>query len=243
MLRRWLGWPRAYRFEPEVSHATCVLNTKGWRGMDPFLEQRRQMVEATIEARGVRDARVLEAMRQVPRHLFVPEDLRASAYLDGPLPIGEGQTISQPYIVAIMTAALGLRPEDRVLEIGTGSGYGAAVLGRLASNVETLERHETLAAQAKERLRAAGFENVRVHHADGTLGWPAQAPYNGISVTAGGTRIPEALLWQLAQGGRLVMPVGSAEAQSLMRVTRTPDGHFDREDLGPVRFVPLVGST
>ncbi|MHB8879096.1 MAG: protein-L-isoaspartate(D-aspartate) O-methyltransferase [Myxococcaceae bacterium] len=198
------------------------------------------MVALTVEGRGIRDPRVLSALREVPRHLFVPPELSWQAYEDAPLPIGEGQTISQPYVVALMAQALGLSPGDRVLEVGTGSGYGAAVLSRLAAEVFTIERHEALARTAAERLGRVGYANVSVLHGDGSRGWPAHAPYQGIAVTAAGPRIPEPLLWQLAPGGRLVMPVGKEDAQQLIRVTRDPSGAFRTEDLGAVRFVPLV---
>jgi protein-L-isoaspartate(D-aspartate) O-methyltransferase len=206
------------------------------------LEEREAMVAAQIAARGVRDPEVLRAMREVPREAFLPPELEEFAYRDSPLPIERGQTISQPYIVALMTAALQLRPQDRVLEVGTGSGYAAAVLSRIAREVVTIERHEELAAIATDRLRRLGHENVRVVHGDGTLGWLDGAPYDAIIVAAGGPVIPESLLDQLAVGGRLVIPVGEdRDLQTLMRVTRRPDGSLEREPLGDVRFVPLVG--
>ncbi len=206
-------------------------------------DKREQMVRDQIAGRGVRDSAVLEAMRAVPREAFLPPELEEFAYHDTPLPIAEGQTISQPYIVALMTEALQLRPGDRVLEIGTGSGYAAAILGRVASEVYTIERHEELAAVATRRLRELGFHNVRVRHGDGTLGWPEHAPFDAIVVTAGGPKVPRALLEQLAVGGRLVIPVGEEkDLQTLLRVMRTPDGRLVEEDLGGVRFVPLIGA-
>jgi len=200
------------------------------------------MVRSQVSARGIRDPAVLRAMREVAREAFLPPELAEFAYRDSPLPIACKQTISQPYIVALMTAALALRPGDRVLEIGTGSGYAAAVLSRVARQVYTVERHEELAAAAAARLRELGYANVSVLHGDGTLGWPEHAPYDAIVVAAGGPGVPEALLDQLAPGGRLVMPMGeSRDLQTLIRVTRRADGGLDREDLGDVRFVPLVG--
>jgi protein-L-isoaspartate(D-aspartate) O-methyltransferase len=190
----------------------------------------------------VTDARVREAMLAVPREAFVDPELAAHAQEDGPLPIGEGQTISQPLVVALMAQALELGPDDRVLEVGAGSGYAAAVLGRLAARVDALEVREGLARRAAANLAAAGVANVAVHHADGTAGWPQGAPYDAISVAAGGPRVPAALREQLAPGGRLVMPVGRRpERQRLVRVRRGPAGEDAVEDLGiPVRFVPLV---
>mgnify|MGYP006284662405 CR=1 FL=1 len=201
------------------------------------------MVREQIESRGVRDARVLEAMREVPREAFVPSGLTASAYEDGPLPIGEGQTISQPYIVAMMVEALNPRPGERALEIGAGSGYAAAVLGRLAGEVEAVEVHGSLARSAARRVAELEYDNVRVHHADGTEGWPARAPYDAILVSACGREVPGPLLEQLAAGGRMVIPIGDGPSgQELLRVTRRPDGGLGRERLGGVRFVPLGGA-
>src|SRR6516162_5244840 len=210
--------------------------------MSDLSSQRDRMVERQIVSRGVRDPAVLAAMRSVPRERFLPPDLAEFAYQDSPLPIAQGQTISQPFIVALMTEALGLGPDDRVLEIGTGSGYAAAVLACIAREVYTIERHEELAETARTRLEELRFHNVIVRHGDGTLGWPEHAPYDAIVVAAGGPRIPEPLLAQLAPGGRLVIPVGEDKAQELVRVTRRADGSFEREDLGGVRFVPLVGA-
>ena len=205
-------------------------------------EARRQaMVDLQIAARGVRDPRVLEAMRTIPREAFVPERLAEFAYDDTPLPIAEEQTISQPYVVALMAEALELRPGDRVLEIGAGSGYAAAVLGKAAGEVWAVERHGTLAAEAQARLARLGFDNVHVVHGDGTLGLAAHAPFDAIVVAAGGPDVPQALLDQLASGGRLVIPVGrDPREQSLLRVRRSETG-FVYEDLGAVRFVPLIG--
>lgn len=190
----------------------------------------------------IRSEAVLEAMRIVPRHAFVPRAFRNRAYADSPLPIGEDQTISQPYIVALMTEAADIRPEDRVLEVGAGSGYSAAVLSRLAAEVYTIERHRLLAEQAAARLREAGRANVQVRVGDGTLGWPESAPFDAIVVTAGGAEVPEPLRRQLGPGGRLIMPVGEdPRRQNLLKITRQPDGGFVEKELGPVLFVPLVG--
>lgn len=210
---------------------------------EPNMEkQREQMVARQIEGRGLTDPAVLAAMREVPREAFVSEKHRQFAYDDGPLPIPEGQTISQPYVVALMIQMLHLKPEDRVLEIGTGSGYAAAILSRIASEVHTVERMEALVEYARQNLAAVGYENVHVHQGDGTLGWPDQAPYDAIIVAAGGPNIPQALKNQLAVGGRLVMPVGSEQrAQRLVRLTRLDEGDYERETLSHVRFVPLIG--
>lgn len=201
---------------------------------------RARMVEADLRERGIRDGRVLDAMGEVRRELFVPERLRLAAYDDMPLPIGEGQTISQPFVVARMAELAEVRPGDRVLEIGTGSGYGAAVLGRLAAHVVTLERYGRLVRGAVRALVAAGADNVEVHHDDGTRGWPSGSPYDAIVVTAGAREVPPALVDQLADGGRLVMPVGwSPDAERLVVVRRRGD-ELARRDLDPVRFVPLL---
>lgn len=202
-----------------------------------------EMVERDIASRGVRDVHVLEAMRTVPREAFVPASWREQAYDDRPLPIDAGQTISQPYIVALMCEALQLTGDERVLEIGTGSGYAAAVLSRLAAQVDTVERIAELAEGAARVLSELNVSNVRVHCADGTLGWPDAAPYDAITVTAGGPVVPPALLAQLAPGGRLVMPVGSNRGwQDLVRVTRAGPDDFRTESLCEVAFVPLMGT-
>jgi protein-L-isoaspartate(D-aspartate) O-methyltransferase len=206
-------------------------------------EDRERMVATQIEARSITDPLVLHAMRTVPRERFVPASLARFAYDDGPLPIGHDQTISQPYIVAVMTQAAGLKPGARALEIGTGSGYGAAVLSRIAAEVYAVERVGALADAARDRLAELGYGNVHVLAGDGTLGWAAHAPYDAIVVTAGGPRVPKALLDQLAVGGRLVMPVGpAARHQRLVRVTRTDAHEYAYEDLEEVAFVPLIGA-
>jgi len=209
----------------------------------PFQEQREQMVTRQVVSRGVRDENTLRAMRMVPRERFVPEHLAEFAYEDSPLPIDEGQTISQPFVVALMIDALDLLPGDRVLEIGAGSGYAAAVLSRIAAEVFAVERHASLADLARTRMEAIGYDNVRILCGDGTLGWPEHAPYDAILVSAGGPSVPQSLLEQLAIGGRLIIPVGSeARSQELMRITRTGEHKFDEESLGRVQFVPLIGS-
>jgi protein-L-isoaspartate(D-aspartate) O-methyltransferase len=203
---------------------------------------RQQMIDRDLKGRGIRDPRVLAAMAAVPREAFLPGDLEEFAYDDRPLPIAADQTISQPFIVALMAEALRLAPDDKVLEIGTGSGYAAAVLAELAARVDTIERHAELADGAREVLARLGYQNVEVRCADGTLGWPERAPYQAIVVAAGGPDLPPALLDQLAVGGRLVMPVGPARLQKLVRVTRIARQQYRREDLGDVTFVPLVGA-
>jgi len=205
---------------------------------------RERMVAAQIAGRGVRDARVLAAMREMPRHLFVPEAVRRDAYDDRPLPIGDGQTISQPYIVAAMTATLAPGATDRVLEIGTGSGYQAAILARLARSVVTIERHASLAVRAEQTLAELGIANVRVVVGDGSNGYPPEAPYERILVTAGAPAVPETLKAQLADGGRLVIPVGSEGFQRLMRIDRHGEREgtvFTEQEGEGCVFVPLIG--
>ena len=204
--------------------------------------ERDEMVRHQVEARGVRDQLVLKAMRKVPREMFVPENLREFAFDDNPLPIAEGQTISQPYIVAFMIEAMGLKGGEKVLEVGTGSGYAAAILSQIALDVYTVERLQTLADEAKYALQEADCFNVHVMHGDGTRGWPEHAPYDAIVVAAGGPQIPEALKQQLKIGGRLVIPVGTTRTnQELVRVTRLSETRFKTEEIADVRFVPLIG--
>lgn len=206
-------------------------------------DQRHRMVDLHLRSRDIRDPAVLAAFAAIPRDEFVPPDLVERAYDDAPLPIGSGQTISQPYVVAMTVQALQLSGGERVLEIGTGSGYAAAILGAIAGEVVTIERLGELAETAARRLARLGITNVEVHHADGTLGWPAKAPYEAIAVAAGAPPDPPpALLEQLAIGGRLVLPLGDAEHQRLVRITRRGPDDYVREDLGDVRFVPLVGA-
>ena len=205
---------------------------------EPYANERRVMVESQIRARGVRDKQVLAAMAKVPRHLFVPEDLRRHAYADEPLPIGQGQTISQPYIVAYMTEALGLKGGEKVLEVGTGSGYQTAVLAEIAGSVWTVEIVEALARRARAILDGLGYANVHFRVGDGSAGWSEEAPFDAVMVTAAAARIPGTLEDQLAVGGRMVVPVGT-DAQELQLVRRGKTG-FQRQSLLAVRFVPLV---
>lgn len=202
--------------------------------------RRLEMVDRQIKARGVSDPLVLAAMRKVPRHLFVPEDYTDAAYDDRPLPIGQGQTISQPYMVAIMTETLKLRGGEKVLEIGTGSGYQSAILAEIANHVVTIERKEGLQKEAARLLRELGYVNVESLVGDGSKGHAPGAPYDGIIVTAGAPQVPSSLLDQLAEGGRLVIPVGNAFHQTLTRVTRT-EGGTETESLEGCVFVPLIG--
>lgn len=203
---------------------------------------RERMVASQIARRGVTDPRVLAAMRAVPREAFVAEGMEEFAYEDSPLPIEEGQTISQPYIVAVMTEAAKLEPGNRVLDVGTGSGYAAAVLSRIAGKVFSIERHRPLADVARERFAQLGYKNIEVRHGDGTLGWPEAAPFDAILVAAGGPEVPEALRRQLKIGGRMIIPIGKlGDVQELVRVIRDGEDSFHEEDLGPVTFVPLIG--
>ena len=206
-----------------------------------FGRARRQMVEEQIEARGVTDPGVLEAMRLVPRHEYVPAEYRAVAYSDTPLPIGLNQTISQPYIVALMTELLQTEPDDRLLEIGTGSGYQAAVAAELVSEVYSIEIIPELARSAAERLDRLGVSNVFVRAGDGYLGWPEQGPFDGILVTAGAEHIPEPLVEQLKPGARMIIPVGESSSFQILKVIETlPGGEVEIRDVTPVRFVPLI---
>lgn len=207
-----------------------------------FARQRQEMVERQIRRRGIRTPAILNAMREVPREEFVLDEYRASAYDDAPLPIPAEQTISQPYVVALMIRALNLSPESRVLEIGSGSGYASALLSRMVREVHAVERHRELVSYACERLQKLGYGNVHVHHADGSKGWPEAAPYDGILVSASGPRVPAVLEQQLAIGGRLVMPIGSARSmQHLVRLTRVSEDNYRQQNMGGVRFVPLIG--
>jgi protein-L-isoaspartate(D-aspartate) O-methyltransferase len=210
--------------------------------MPDLSRARDRMVDVQIARRGVRDPHVLNAMRQVPREAFVEPGFEEFAYEDGPLPIGEGQTISQPYIVALMIEAAEVRSGDRVLEVGAGSGYAAAVMSRIADRVYAIERHPSLGEAAQERFRRLGYDNIELRVGDGTLGWPDAAPFDAILVAAGGPEVPQALKEQLAVGGRLVIPVGAEEGhQTLLTVTRTGQANYEEEDLGGVMFVPLIG--
>jgi protein-L-isoaspartate(D-aspartate) O-methyltransferase len=210
--------------------------------MMDYTVARRRMVEQHIIGRGVEDQRVIQAMLQVPRHCFVEPGLQSHAYGDGSLPIGEKQTISQPYIVAVMTASLGLSGSERILEIGTGSGYQTAILARLAKRVYSVERIASLASRARRILDQLNLYNINIKIGDDTVGWKEQAPFDGILVAAGGPEVPDAYLQQLDIGGRLVMPVGDRDTQVLVRFTRTDHGYI-KESLMDCRFVPLIGQS
>jgi protein-L-isoaspartate(D-aspartate) O-methyltransferase len=208
---------------------------------DPYLAARQRMITEDIQRRGIDDRRVLQAMLKVERHLFAPELYRPMAYADRPLPIGEGQTISQPYIVALMTYHLHLTPEDRVLEIGTGSGYQAAVLAELAKEVYSLEIIEQLARTAQERLQALGYKNVRVKSGDGFYGWPEHAPYDAIMITCATPRIPERLVAQLREGGRMILPLGNQPFHQALTLVTKKAGRIEQRSLEDVVFVPMTG--
>jgi protein-L-isoaspartate(D-aspartate) O-methyltransferase len=209
---------------------------------DQYGAMRQRMVDDDLRGRGIRDARVLKVMGEVPRHLFVDKRQRDQAYADHPLPIGEGQTISQPYVVALMTEALKLKPTDRVLEIGTGSGYQAAVLAGIVKEVYTIEIRKALADSAATRLRELGYRNVAVKYADGYFGWPEHAPFDAIIITASANHIPPPLIKQLKEGGNLIIPLGSTVFyQTLTLVTKKMGGKLSVEQLGPVAFVPMTG--
>jgi protein-L-isoaspartate(D-aspartate) O-methyltransferase len=204
--------------------------------------EREAMIQRQLKQRGIEEPYILEAFRAVPRELFVSSDLRRLAYSDQPLPIEAEQTISQPYIVALMIQAAGVKSSDHVLEVGAGSGYAAAVIGRIAARVVAIERQATLVPIARERMDRLGYSNVEIVEGDGTLGWPDGAPFDAILAAASGSHVPQALMDQLAPGGRIVMPLGNAgSVQQLIKATKQPDGNITREDLGPVRFVPLIG--
>ncbi|MCK4556868.1 MAG: protein-L-isoaspartate(D-aspartate) O-methyltransferase [Candidatus Aminicenantes bacterium] len=205
-----------------------------------FARKRERMVETQIEARGVKDDKVLEAMRKVPRHLFVPENMKLYAYRDEPLVIGEGQTISQPYIVAYMTEALQLKGRERILEVGTGSGYQAAVLAEIVQEVFSVELLESLSLKAQDKLKRLGYKNIHFRIGDGTLGWKELAPYDAIMVTAAPAKVPKALQEQLTIGGKMIIPVGAA-FQELVLLTREKR-KYKKKILLPVRFVPLIST-
>jgi len=242
----WRNWTlEVSRFASMIAPVGCE-NSEGRGGMhtdEDFESRRRQMVERQIASRGVDDERVLDAMRSVPRHEFVPQRHESMAYEDRPLPIGEAQTISQPYIVALMTEMAEIDPENRVLEVGAGSGYGAAVSAEFADEVFTIERHAELAEEARDRLEELGYDNVEVVIGDGTVGLPDEAPFDAIIATASGPELPESFKGQLAVHGTIVMPVGSRRGgQRLVKWTKREDGTFAEDDEGFVRFVPLIGS-
>ncbi len=209
---------------------------------DTFQEQRQKMVQRDIKGRGISDRHLLAAMEKIPRHLLVGERYRDDAYADHPLPIGEGQTISQPYVVALMTETLKLKPTDRVLEIGTGSGYQAAVLAEIVKEVRSIEIRQGLAKTAAARLKELGYGNVTVKYGDGYFGWEDQAPFDAIIITAAANHIPPPLIKQLKEGGRLILPLGSTVFyQTLTLVTKRKGGELDVQQLDPVKFVPMTG--
>lgn len=208
---------------------------------DSYRKERAEMVEMDIKGRGVRGKKVLAAMGKIPRHLFVGEKFRPFAYGDHPLPIAEGQTISQPYVVALMTEALELKPSDRVLEIGTGSGYQAAVLAEIAKEVFTIEIRKSLAEGAEGLLKGLGYRNVRISHGDGYFGWPEHAPFDAIIITAAANHIPPPLIKQLKEGGRLIIPLGSTVYYQSLTLARKVKGELDLINMGPVTFVPMTG--
>jgi len=210
--------------------------------MHDFAELRERMIRRQIESRGVTHPVILEAFRQVPREEFVDDEHRQWAYDDSPLPIEAGQTISQPYIVALMIEAAAIGPGDKVLEVGAGSGYAAAVISRIAERVIAIERHGELVQIARQRMARLGYDNVRILQGDGTRGCPDEAPFDAILAAASGSHVPQPLVDQLAPGGRLVMPVGDpGGVQELVKVTKRPDGTMRQDNLGGVRFVPLIG--
>lgn len=218
----------------------AVLPATSWAA-DPYQIQRELMVKQQIEARGITDAKVLKAMSTIPREKFVDPALKDRAYEDNPLPIGEGQTISQPYIVALMTEALKLKPTDKVLEIGTGSGYQAAVLAEIVGKVYTIEIREKLADSSRKLLKRLGYKNVEVKYADGYYGWEEHAPFDAIIITASANHIPAPLIKQLKEGGRLIIPLGSTLFTQTLTLTTKKEGQLDAEMMGGVRFVPMTG--
>jgi protein-L-isoaspartate(D-aspartate) O-methyltransferase len=227
---------------PGPDNRPAIARAIGPSVTDAFSVQRSDMVRQQIEGRGVKDANVLAVMRRVPRQRFVPADEVSQAYEDHPLPIGYGQTISQPYIVALMTEALKIKPGDRVLEIGTGSGYQAAVLAELGAQVYTVEIVPELAQQADERLSSLGYQNVHVQNADGYFGWPEHAPYDAIIVTAAPDHLPQPLISQLREGGRMIVPIGPQGAVQTLWLFEKIEGELKASNLGEVLFVPLTGA-
>lgn len=208
---------------------------------DPYAQQRKEMIEHDIKGRGIKDREVLEAMGKIPRQFFVDKSLMKQAYADHPLPIGEGQTISQPYVVALMTEALQLKPADKVLEIGTGSGYQAAVLAEIVNEVYTIEIRKPLADMAKKRFEDLGYHNVHVKYADGYLGWKENAPFDAIIITAAANHIPPPLIKQLNEGGRLILPLGSTLYYQTLTLVKKKNGDLDVQQMGAVSFVPMIG--
>jgi len=222
----------------------CALfSTSNPSAQDPYAEKRQGMVDHDLKARGIKDKKVLKVMARLPRHLFVDRSLRGTAYADHPLPIGEGQTISQPYVVALMTEALKLKSLDRVLEIGTGSGYQAAVLAEIVKEVYTVEIRKSLAETATQRLSNLGYKNVKVKLGDGYLGWEEYAPFDAIIITASANHIPPPLISQLKEGGRLILPLGTTVYQQTLTLVTKEKGDLNIEQMGPVAFVPMIGET
>jgi len=222
-------------------YLTVVASARPLLAADPYAEKRQAMLEKDLKGRGIRDARVLEVMGKIPRHLFVEESLRKKAYTDGPLPIAEGQTISQPYVVALMTEALKLRPEDRVLEIGAGSGYQAAVLAEIVKEVYTIEIRKPLAETAQQRLKDLGYTNVKVKYGDGYFGWEEHGHFDAIIITASVNHIPPPLIKQLKEGGRLILPLGSTLFHQTLTLATKVKGELAVEQMGAVAFVPMTG--
>lgn len=221
----------------------CSLYSFCSPGTEPvtYEEQRQHMVKFDIKGRGIKDKKVLNAMSKVPRHLFVDESYRKYAYADHPLPIDAGQTISQPYIVALMTEALKLNPDDRVLEIGTGSGYQAAVLGEIAGEVYTLEIKKVLAEKSGKLLKTLGYKNIHVKFGDGYFGWKDHAPFDAVIITAATNKVPEPLVAQLKEGGCMILPLGKTEYHQTLTIFRKKKGEMQKEEIIPVRFVPMTG--
>jgi protein-L-isoaspartate(D-aspartate) O-methyltransferase len=210
---------------------------------DPYANKRQAMVDLDIKGQGIKDKKVLEAMGKIPRELFVEESLRGRAYADQPLPIEEGQTISQPYVVALMTEALKLKPSDRVLEIGTGSGYQAAVLAEIVKEVYTIEIRKSLAGIATQRLKDLGYKNIEVKFGDGYFGWEEHAPFDAIIITASANHIPPPLIKQLKEGGRLILPLGNTLFYQTLTLATKEKGELKMEQMGGVLFVPMIGET
>lgn len=210
---------------------------------DPYAEKRHAMVDHDLKARGIKDKRVLDVMAKVPRHVFVDQSLWNTAYADHPLPIAEGQTISQPYVVALMTEALRLKPSDKVLEIGTGSGYQAAILAEIGKEVYTVEIRKSLAETATQKLKDLGYKNVKVKFGDGYFGWEEYAPFDAIIITASANHIPPFLIKQLKEGGRLILPLGSTVYYQTLTLVTKEKGDLKVEQMGPVVFVPMIGET
>lgn len=208
---------------------------------DPYKAKRQRMLERDIKGRGIKDSKVLEVMGRIPRHLYVDERLKEKAYNDHPLPIDEGQTISQPYVVALMTEALRLKPGDRVLEIGTGSGYHAAVLAEIVKEVYTIEIRKGLAEKAEKRLRDLGYKNIKVKYADGYFGWEEHAPFDAIIITAAANHIPPPLIKQMKEGGRLIIPLGSTAYYQMLTLAEKKKDELEIEQITSVAFVPMVG--